>query len=65
MKKLTKVSKYSYSDDGDAIIYLRSLSNNKWTPAFTCHCACIEIIKESGRLTGNSGVVLLPIKQSN
>ena len=48
--------------NGDAIIYLISKATGKWTPAFECNVACIDVIKKSGKILGNENVYLIPYK---
>jgi hypothetical protein len=63
MKKLTSKTKYSYHEDGHAIIYACLKGTTKFVPAFVCHPSCIPLIQAANNLVVEN-VVLKPYKKS-
>lgn len=57
MRKLTTKTKYSYHEDGYAIIYACLKGTTKFIPAFTCHESCIAIIMKEQSFD-NENVIL-------
>lgn len=59
MKTLTTKTKYSYHEDGHAIIYACLKGTTKFVPAFVCHSSCIPLIKAANSIDVEN-VVLKP-----
>ncbi|QXV77814.1 hypothetical protein bas59_0120 [Escherichia phage EduardKellenberger] len=62
LKKLTSNTRWD-EIDGEVYIFARKPGDQKWSKAFTCHPATIDLIKREGLREAVSRSLLIPCKK--
>ena len=61
LKKLTSNTRWD-EIDGEVYIFARKPGDQKWSKAFTCHLATIDLIKSQGLREAVARSLLIPCK---